>query len=185
MDHDARADAKLLNLPRETRDEIWELRHPVDEEAKALTYAEILVWLQGRKIPSSMGGLHAFLKAEKQLREIEEAREFSTRAEIELAKDPDMSPASARRWAQFIFTTKVAREQDLKGYVALEKALTARESVDLDRNKWEEMLADKRKKEDAESRIKNAQSDESLTPEQKRTAIVDAMDEFFGLKKKH
>jgi len=185
MQPDYQATAKLLNLSQEAKDILWRFRNP-EEGGTKLTFEAILVELPKLfNVCSSLGALSYFYKEERQIREMQEAREFAERAQLEMLKDPEMSPDAAAKWAQFVFTTRVAADGNIKGFVALEKNRAMHRQIDLDLQKFELIRAKAERMEAAEAAIRNINSDTSLTPEAQRAAVLDKMDEFFGLKKKN
>lgn len=136
MQPDYQATAKLLNLPQDARDMLWAFRHPQDEEPK-LTYVDILAKLPSLfGVSSSLAALSYFYKEEGQIRDMLEAQAFAERAKLEMIKDPEMTPEAAARWAQFVFTTRVARDGNIKGFVALEKTRATHLQIELDQQKF-------------------------------------------------
>lgn len=193
MEEPRHPSAKLLGLPRATRDEIWELRFPVDEEQTALTYADLLVHIKSvYGVSSSMGALHYFFTEEKQKREFEAAQDFSKNAELEMLKDPNVSPEAAAMFAQYCFTAKVAKTGDLKGFVALEQLRVAQQTLELKGRQVEQedrriKLLEKKaaQLDEAEAALRAIRGNTALSEDEQRKAVLEKMDEFFGLKKKH
>lgn len=185
METDARANAKIKSLPRAVRDELWLMRNPMEEGDKKLTFVEILAWLQKEHgVASSLGALSAYYAWEKINRDIEDGVAAAEQAKLEFAmKYPDASPEKLHELGQLIFTAKTMQADNLEGWLKVMELWERKQDRLMRKEQWEEKLADKRKKEDAENAIKRVQSDKTLSPDEKRSAIVQTMDEFFGLKK--
>ncbi len=165
MQSDYQATAKLLNLPQEAKDTLWRFRNP-EEGGTKLTFEAILVELPKLfGITSSLGGLSYFYREERQTREMQEAREFAERAKLELMKDPDMTPEAAAKWAQFVFTSRVAADGNLKGFVALEKNRLMHKVADMDERKLKIIEAKAAKLDEMEAKARELKAGGGLTAE--------------------
>jgi hypothetical protein len=114
---------------------------------------------------------------------MEAARERASQAREELAKDPNATPEDVARVGQIVFTSEMVDAGNVRGFVALEKLRLANRVADQDERRLAILEAKARRLEDAEAKVAAIQGDASLTPEQQRTALMDEMDRFFGLKK--
>jgi hypothetical protein len=144
---------------------------------------DILVWLKDHGIDSSLGALSEFYAWERTERRMEAARERASQAREELAKDPNATPEDVARVGQIVFTSEMVDAGNVRGFVALEKLRLANRVADQDERRLAILEAKARRLEDAEAKVAAIQGDASLTPEQQRTALMDEMDRFFGLKK--
>jgi hypothetical protein len=185
METPSRADAKLKGLPRSLRDELWRMRHPLDEGDKKFTYVEILAWLKSEHgVESSLGALTPYFAWEKLNRDIEEGMAAAEQAKLEFAaKYPDASPERLHELGQLVFTSRAMQMDDPENFVKLMDAWERKQDRLMRKEQWEAKRDAAKRKQEAEDAIKKVQGDKTLTQEQQRAAIVDKMDEFFGLKK--
>lgn len=163
MQPDYQATAKLLNLSAERKEQLWRWRHPEEGESK-LTYRAILAELEKWGVSSSMGALSYYYAEQEQLKEMEEARDFAKRAELELLKD-GVDVESAAKWAQFVFTTRVARDGNIKGFVALEKARIAGKNAEIDERKLRLIEAKAIRLDELEAKAKELKAAGGLSAE--------------------
>lgn len=184
MDKEIRADAKLKNLPPEILEELWRYRNPEDDGQK-LTYVEVLAVLHSKHgISSSLGALSEFYSWLRLKLRIERAAERATQVRLELAKDSAITPDDLERIAQTVFTAEALEGKDVEGYVKLATLRLNRQRVNQDERKLSIIEAKARRLDEAEAAIQRISSNQDLTPEAQRAAVLDKMDEFFGLKKK-
>lgn len=158
------------------------MRNPEDDGEK-VRYVDILMWLKSKGIESSMGALTPYYAWERNERRIERAQANANQARESLAKDPDATPEDIERVGQIVFTSEVVDQGNVKGFVALQKLRIAQRKLDQDERKLAILEAKARRLDDAEAKVAAIQGDKTLTPEQQRTALMDEMDRFFGLKK--
>lgn len=135
MEKEIRADAKLKNLPPEILEELWRLRNPADEDEKKFTFVEVLVWLKGHGIDSSLGALSEFYSWLRLKRRIEAAAERATQVRMELAKDSTITPDDLERIAQTVFTAETIEGGDVEAFVKLATLRLNRQRVDQDERK--------------------------------------------------
>lgn len=195
---DPRADAKLQNLPEETLQELWRLRHP-EEGGEKITYEAICVALPRMVgFPVSLSSLHGFYRWLEVKRRIDQRDDLATQLKQYLAKDPDVTEEQIRKAGQRLFLAEGILEKDHKVFADMVKIgqndtkLRQNEEVlKINRKKLThderrlEILESKAKRlDDAEAAIKSISTNTELTPEAQRAAVLDKMDEFFGLKKK-
>lgn len=128
-DRETRADAKLKNLPRQIRDELWRMRNPEDDGEK-VRYVDILMWLKSKGIESSLGALTPYYAWEKAERRIERAHDRANQARENLAKDPNATAADVARVGQIVFTSEVVESGNVKAFVALERLRMEREKME-------------------------------------------------------
>lgn len=165
MQPDYQATAKLLNRSQEERDILWRFRNP-EEGGTKLTFEAILAEIPRLfGISSSLGALHYFYQEERQIRDMQEAREFSKRAELEMLKDPSVTPEAAAKWGQFVFTTRVARDGNIKGFVALEKNRAIHRQIDLDQEKFALIKAKAARLDELEAKAKELKAGGGLSAE--------------------
>lgn len=187
METPSRADAKLKGLPRALRDEMWRMRNPLEEGDKKFTLVEILAWLKSEHgVDSSLGAISPYFAWEKLNRDIEDGVAAAEQAKLEFAlKYPDATPEKLHEIGQLVFTAKTMQADNLDGWLKVMDLWERKQDRLMRKEQWDEKRAAARKKQEAEDAIKKVQSDQTLTPDQQRAAIVDKMDEFFGLKKKN
>lgn len=191
-DKEIRSDAKLKNLPPAVLDELWRMRHPVEEQAdaeegeepKVFKYVEILVWLkETHGVDSSLGalsGFYAWLRMERRFRR---AEEVADQVRQELAKGNTYTAEDIEREAQRVFTAEALEYGDVKAFVALSKLRLENRRLDQDERRLVMLETREQRRVAAEEAIKGIQGDTKLTAEEQRAMVIDKMDEFFGLKK--
>jgi hypothetical protein len=110
----ARSDAKLKNLPRETLDELWELKYPSDPAQKALGLVEIAALLPdqyGITIgKSALAEFYVWLEVQRRMwaREqlIDQVKEI-------IARDASLSAEQVRKAGQRLFMADGILERDV------------------------------------------------------------------------
>lgn len=187
MEPTSRADAKLKGLPRAVRDVLWLMRNPMEEGDKMFTYVEILVWLASEHgVQSSPAALTPYYAWEKMNRDIENGIAAAEQAKLEFAmKYPDASAEKLREVGQLVFTTKTMQADNLDGWVKLQELWERRQERLLRKEQWDAKKEAAARKQAAEDEIRKVSSDKTMTAEERRAAVIDKMDEFFGLTKKH
>lgn len=166
MEEETRANAKLKSLPRSVRDELWRMRHPLEEGDKKFTYVECLAWLQKEHgVESSLGALTPYFAWEKMIREMEEAREDARQAEEEMARDPNATPEAIANVGQMVFTSKVTRAGNIKAFVALEKLRLQRIALSHDDRKIHLLEEKARRLDEMEAKAKQLKQGGGLSAE--------------------
>lgn len=180
-----KSNAKLKNLPPDALEEMWLLRHPEEPEGKVYSYTEILAMLPDLyQFTSSMGALSEFYSWLELKRSMDNAIARAEQAQLEFAaQHPDASPETLQGVGQMVFTSRALASNDLKGFVMLMDVWERRQERLMKQDMWADKKEVARRKRETEEKIKEINSDQTLTPEQQRTAVLDKMDEFFGLKK--
>ena len=146
---------------------------------------EILAWLkQEHGVDSSPAALSGFFPWEKLNRDIEDGMAAAEQAKLEFAlKYPEASPEKLHELGQLIFTVRTMQADNLEGWCKVMDLWERKQTRLMQKEQWDAKQETARRKQEAEDAIKRVQDDKTLTEEQQRTAIVDKMDEFFGLKK--
>jgi len=180
-----KSNAKLKNLPPDALEEMWLLRHPEEPEGKVYSYTEILAMLPDLyQFTSSMGALSEFYSWLELKRSMDNAIARAEQAQLEFAAEhPEASPETLQAVGQMVFTSRALASNDLKGFVMLMDVWERRQERLMKQDMWADKKEVARRKRETEEKIKEINSDQTLTPEQQRTAVLDKMDEFFGLKK--
>ena len=144
MSKEIREDAKLLNLSKDQKDELWLMRYPVDGEKK-LKYSEIVELLEPRfGLTASPSTLSDFFKRERQRREFEEAVARAEEGKLQYAAmNPEASPEKLQSVGQMIFTNKSIVSGDLNGFVKLVSLAERRAAREFDEEKFKESLKSK------------------------------------------
>lgn len=108
-----RADAKLQNMPEETLDELWMLRHPEEEGGRVWTLTEIAAWIPSRfgfsAAVSAVGNFYQWLELKRRM----DARAaLADQLKLDLAKDPNFSNDHIKSAGQKLFMAEgiVARQ---------------------------------------------------------------------------
>ena len=195
---DPRADAKLQSLPEEALQDLWRFRHP-EEGGEKLTLEAICVEvprLYG--VTVALSSLHAFYRWLEVKRRLDQRQDLANQLKLDLAKDPEVSEAQIRAAGQRLFMAEGILDKDSKVFfdmVKIGQAETklrqadakiglAKQAVKLDERRLAIIEAKAKRLDDAEAAIKSISTNKELTPEAQRAAVLDKMDEFFGLKKK-
>lgn len=165
MDKEVRADAKLKNLPAELREELWRLRNPADEDEKKSTFVEVLAWLKGRGIASSLGALSEFYSWQRMCKGMEAARNRAQQAREEMAKDPLATPESIARVGQMVFTAEMVDNGNVKAFVELEKLRMQARQLDLDVEKFRLLKAKADRLDALEAKAKELKQGGGLSAE--------------------
>ena len=114
-----RSDSKLKNLPRETLDELWDLKFPADAEQKPLGLVEICGVIRDQyKIEigkSAVGEFYQWLEVQRRMwaREslIDQVKEI-------IARDASLSPEQVRKAGQRLFMADGILEKDVRKFAA-------------------------------------------------------------------
>lgn len=120
-DKEIRSDAKLKNLPPQALEDLWRFRNP-EEDGEKLTLEAILVQVQENYgFTCSLSSLSEFYKWLRLKRRMDSARERAEQARVELANDPNVSPADLARIGQKVFTAEMVEDGNVKAFVELVK----------------------------------------------------------------
>lgn len=113
----ARSDSKLKNLPRETLDELWDLKQPADAEQKALGIVEICGVLRDQyRIEIGKSAVADFYRwLELQRRMWERESRIDQMKEI-IARDESLSPEQVRKAGQRLFMAEGILEKDVSKF---------------------------------------------------------------------
>jgi hypothetical protein len=204
---DPRVDAILPNKAEsdpQFAEDMWRLRHP-EKDGKKLSLAEVLVELQASHgIEVSMSTLCAFYKWLSVRRDFKATNDVIRQVKAEMRADPDFTEEEVEKAGRMMFATRGMAIKDPKmfqaaiklghGRTALDqrnkqlkqrdKELTQREKLVEHSERKLAMLEAKAARLDAlEAKAKEIHGDNTLTPEEQRQALLDKMDDFFGLKK--
>lgn len=193
-----RTDAKLKNLSQQMLDELWRFRYP-EEGGEKLTLEAICVALPklcGFTVSiSTLSEFYGWLKVKRRL----DARaNLADQLKAELAKDPDITEDQIRRAGQRLFMAEGIIEKDARVFAEMvrigqderrmaqnDETLALRKKVvQMDERRLAMLEAKSARLDAAEAAVAKINSDAELTPEARRAALLDHMDEFFGLKKK-
>jgi hypothetical protein len=189
-DKEVRADAKLKNLPADVLDTLWRLRNP-EEDGEKLTLEAVLVELKDTHgIEVSLSTLSEFYKWLRLKRGIESAKARAQQARYELAKSGELDLEAIEQVAQGVFTAEMTDAGNIKGFLALRKIqLLERKIKDderrtkIDERKIQLLEAKAARLDKAESDIAAIRENAGLSEEDQRKAILDKVDEIFGIKK--
>ena len=186
MARQVNSNAKLKTLPPDALEEMWALRHP-EPEGKVYSYTEILTMLpQLYDITSSMGALSEFYSWLDLKRSMDNAIARAEQAQLEFAAEhPQASPETLQGVGQMVFTSRALAAGDLKGFVMLMDVWERRQARLMQEDIWRDKKAVAQRKRETEDKIKEINSDKTLTADEQRAAVLAKMDEFFGLKKKN
>jgi len=131
-----RADSKLKNLPDLIQEGFWLLLHPSDAETPAYTLEDLGGEVFDKHgISVAVSTLSEWRAWYSLKRRMEAAAERADQARLELAKDPNITPADIERVAQTVFTAESLQAGDVESYVRLAKLNLARTKQALDRDK--------------------------------------------------
>lgn len=184
MDKEIRSDAKLKNLPQEVQEDLWRMRNP-EEGGEKVKFEDILVWLKSTHgMSSSLGALSEFYSWQRLRKRMDRAKSRSEQVRDELSADPSLTAEDLERAAQFTFTSEAMEGGNVKSYVALARLRLQARKLDQDDRRLQMLEAAEKRRVDAEAAIQAIQGDQTLTAEQQRAAVLEKMDEFFGLKKR-
>ena len=140
----SRADAKLKNMPSEVLDELWELRHPEEEDGRVWTLTEIAAWIPDRfGFPMGKSAVGDFYRWLQLKRRCDAAAARALQAKLELAKDPNINSDDIDRMGQTIFAAEALEFGDVKAYVALAKLKLAASKQALESQKLVTAAKDK------------------------------------------
>lgn len=191
LDKEIRADAKLLNLSLEMQDILWRYRNPEDDGEKLSLDAVLVVLKQEHGIEVSISTLSYFYKRLRFKRGIAAAKERAEQARLELAQSGELDIDAIEQVAQGVFTAQMTDDGNVKAFLALrEIKLLERQVADkekrtaLDERKMK-LLEDKARAFDqAQDKIKQLRDAKGSVDETaQRNAILDKVDEIFGIKK--
>lgn len=193
-----RSDSKLKNLPRETLDDLWDLKCPADAEQKALGLVEICgVIRQQYKIEIGKSALSEFYQWLEVQRRMWARETLIDQVKEIIARDASLSPEQVRKAGQRLFMADGILERDVRtfataadlegaDYRAAQKDREIelrRENMALLKRKVAMAEAKAKRLEDAEAKVAAIRGDKTLSAEQQRAALMEQMDKFFGLKK--
>jgi hypothetical protein len=132
-----RRDAKLKNLPEEAQEEMWLMLHPVDPVASPpLPPEEVLVHVQEEYgITASQSTFYEWHSYWHIQREIIAARKLADQSTAALAAKPGFTARDSREIGQIIFTAKMLREENWKGFSTISKLGIADEKAAIEREK--------------------------------------------------
>jgi len=143
MEKEIRSDAKLKNLDRDSLDELWRMRYPVDEDRK-LSYSEIQLELPRFGHTASISTLSDFYSWLRQKREMEESIARAEEAKLQyLQENPDATPEALMALGQLIFTNKSIQQGDLSGYVKMAALMERRKAREFDEKRFQSGLKSK------------------------------------------
>lgn len=195
---DPRADAKLQNLPEEALQDLWRFRHPEDGGEKLTLEAICVEVPRLYGVTVSLSSLHSFYRWLEVKRRLDQRQDLANQLKLDLAKDPEVSEAQIRAAGQRLFMAEGILDKDSKVFFDMvkigqneaklrqadAKLGLAKQAVKLDERRLAIIEAKAKRLDDAESAIKAISTNKELSPEAQRAAVLDKMDEFFGLKKK-
>ena len=183
-DKEVRADAKLKNLPTDVLDELWRFRNP-EEDGEKLTLEAVLVELKHEYgVEVSISTLSEFYKWLRFKRRMESGRRITDQVMEQMRRDPSMTVDRMNDAAHFVFTHATLDNDDPQTYIALTKLKLEAEKVKNDERKIK-LLEDKARAFDqAQDKIKQLRDAKGSVDETaQRNAILDKVDEIFGIKK--
>ena len=142
-----------------------------------------------------MSGFYRWLEVKRRL---DQRQDLANQLKLDLAKDPEVSEAQIRAAGQRLFMAEGILDKDSKVFFDMikigqnetklrqadAKLGLAKQAVKLDERRLAIIEAKAKRLDDAESAIKAISTNKELSPEAQRAAVLDKMDEFFGLKKK-
>lgn len=186
MARQVNSNAKLKTLPAESLEQLWLLRNPEEKEGKVYSYTEILAMLPDLVgVSSSMGALSEFYSWLQLKRDMDTAMARAEQAKLEFAmQNPDASPETLQGVGQLIFTSRAMATDNLEGFVMLMEVWERRQERLMKEDIWRDKKETARRKRETEAAIHKIHEDKTMTKEEQRAAVLDKMDEFFGLKKK-
>lgn len=163
-----RADSKLKNLPDNVQEGMWQLLNPADAETKAYTLEDLGGHVfDSHGISVGLATLSEWRSWYALKRRMEAAAERADQARLELAKDPNISPADIERVAQTVFTAETLQAGDVEGYVRLAKLGLQRRALEQDERKLALLEAKAKQADEARGVSENAK----LTPEEKASEL--------------
>lgn len=174
----------LKRLPEQALEDLWRMRNP-EEGGEPMTLEAICVEIPKLYgVSCSMGALSNFYKWLRLKRRMAEAKSRSQQVVEELAKEGRMSAEELMEAGQMVFASETLDDGNVKAFVQLLKVRN--DSKRLDQESRRIVLLEKKaaRMDKAESDIAAIRENKTLTDEEQRLAILDKMDEFFGLKKK-
>jgi hypothetical protein len=183
-DREVRADAILKNLPEQALEDLWRMRHP-EEGGEVMTLEAICVEIPRLyQVSCSMGALSNFYKWLRLKRRMAEAKSRSQQVVEELAKEGRMSADELMDAGQFVFAHETLDNGNVKAFVQLLKVRNDSKRLEQEARRISLLEKKAARLDKAESDIAAIRENKGLSDEQQRLAILDKMDEFFGLKKK-
>jgi hypothetical protein len=201
-DKEIRADAKLKNRAEQDPEfaaEMWRFRHP-EEGGEKLTLEAICAALPDFcGMSCSLSTLSEFYSWLRLKRRLDARANLADQLKTELAKDPDITEDQIRRAGQRLFMAEGIIEKDARVFADMvkigqnetklaqndAKLKLSKKALAHDARRLELLEAKAARLDAAEAAIKEIKGDKDLTPEQQRKAVLDKMDEFFGLTKKN
>ena len=192
-----RADAKLKNLPEETLQDLWRLRHP-EEGGEVITLEAIAVYVQRELgISIALSSLSSFYVWLDVRRRMEAQANLAEQLKYELAKNPEVSEETIKRAGQKLFMAEGILQKDAKIFADMviigqndvklrqndQKIGLRKTIVELDQKRFALLERKARAADEAAEQMKLLKAGGKLLPDAERTAILDKMDEILGLKK--
>jgi hypothetical protein len=183
QDKEIRADAKLKNLSADVLDELWRLRNP-EEDGEKLTLEAVLVHIKNEYgMEVSLSTISEFYKWLRFKRRMDSGKLRAEQVMEQMIKDPSMTLESIHDAAQYAFTHATLDEDDPKTYIALAKLRLEAAKVKNDERKIQLLEAKAARLDKAESDIAAIRENAGMSEEDQRKAILDKVDEIFGIKK--
>ena len=82
-----------------------------------------------------------------------------------------------------VFTSEMVDAGNVRAFVQLEKLRLSQRVIDQDERRLQILEAKARRLDEAEEAIRRIRDNKDLSPDAQRKAVLDKMDEFFGLTK--
>lgn len=176
-----RSDSLHATLSESQRDELIRVL------ADGAPYREALEWLDAEcNVKSSLGALSNFYRSFV-VPVLEERRSFAAaqaQALLANAGDIDWDAATAERLRQITFRELNRDGADIDAIKTLTTLILKANKQGIEERKVALLEAKAAKLDKAEAEISAIKENKTMSEEQQRVAILDKMDEFFGLKKR-
>lgn len=182
-DREIRSDAVLKRLPEQALEDLWRMRNP-EEGGEPMTLEAICVEIPKLYgVSCSMGALSNFYKWLRLKRRMEEAKSRSQQVIEELSKEGRMSAEELMEAGQMVFASETLDNGNVKAFVQLLKVRN--DSKRLEQESRRIVLLEKKAErlDKAESDIAAIRENAGMSAEDQRKAILDKVDEIFGIKK--
>lgn len=184
QDREVRADAILKNLPEQALEDLWRMRYPEEEDGEKMTLEAICVEIPRLyNVSCSMGALSNFYKWLRFKRRMDSGKRLAQQVAEEML-DSGMSVEKIHETAQYAFTHRTLDTDDPKLFIQFAKLQLEAEKVRNESRRIDLLEKKAERLDKAESDIAAIRENKTLSEEQQRVAILDKMDEFFGLKKR-
>ena len=184
FEREVRSDAILKNLPEQALEDLWRLRHP-EEGGKPMSLEEICVELPNMfGVKCGVPTLSNFYKWLRMKRRLDDAKSRSQQVVEQIAKSGAMSPEELLEAGQFVFASETMDDGNVKGFVSLLKERNVAKRLAQDERRITLLEKKAAKLDKAEAEIAAIKGNNAMTDDEQRAAILDKMDEFFGLKKR-